>query len=291
MSYIFFAFLAATSFAISTLITKFVGKHIFKTWEKLWVYFLVTTAPLSLIVVPFIAPTPWPVQSLLPILSSSILIVVALVFFYKGLLVVDASILAPLFQIQAAVIAILAFLLLGERFPLTNYLWLALIIAGSIIVAMDEKLDLNTFLKPGILNIILANLLFAGSNVAAGVALKSTSSWNVIFWTSVFNLIFVASFIVFRRPNLKASARQISPMIVAAAFQFVAVSSLLIAYRENLTISGVFGMLSAPIVFVISVLASKFYPKLLEHHNAKVYAIRGLGLLIILFGAIKITLG
>jgi hypothetical protein len=43
--------------------------------------------------------------------------------------------------------------------------------------------------------------------------------------------------------------------------------------------------------FLITVVASRFSPQLLEHHSSKVYAVRAVGLLVILIGAVKLMIG
>ena len=90
---------------------------------------------------------------------------------------------------------------------------------------------------------------------------------------------------------MRYSAKAISPMFVATFVSAVGGIFLSRAFEENVTISSAIGLLNAPLVFVVSVLASRFVPELLEHHSVKVYMVRGLGLGIILLGAFKIATG
>ena len=82
---------------------------------------------------------------------------------------------------------------------------------------------------------------------------------------------------------------QIGPMFLSSYVVGIGVISLFSAYAQNLTVSSVIGLLSSPIAFVISILASKYSPQLLEHHSPKTYLVRALGLLVILLGAVQIT--
>ncbi len=290
MSYIFFALLAAFSYACGTIIGKFTSKHALRNWEQLLVFFYLTYNVFPLIIVPFIALPTWPYQAISPIFFNALFFILGAIFFFKSLLIIDASVAAPLNQIQGAAIGILAYLFLGERFPLISYFWLLLIILGSVAVSIDEKLTLRSFLEPPVMYMILANLLFAISNFFSGIALKTQSSWNIMFWTPVFTTLLTLLFISFKRPNLKVSFFRFSPMFGVGLFQFIGSASILIAFRQNLTISGILGLLSSPIVFLVAILSSKFFPRLLEHHSTKVYAIRAVGLIITLFAAIQIGL-
>ncbi len=291
MSYIFFSLLAAFFFALGTLINKFASKHSIKDWKKLWVYFMISYSPIPIFVTPFFAQITWPQEAILEIILNSLFFLIGGALFFISLLEIDASVAAPLYQIQGAAIGILAFLFLGERFPTSSYVWLTIILIGSVLVSLNEKMRLNSFFTRGVLIMISANLFFAFSNLFVGLGLKTQTSWNLLFWAPIVNLIGVGIFITMLKPKLSISFNAIKPMIIAGIVQFFGVISLLAAFQQNITISAVLSLLSAPIVFLVAVIFSKLSPKLLEHHSAKVYAIRAIGLVIILFAAIKLSLG
>lgn len=291
MNYIFYALLAAFSFGIGTLISKFASKHALKTWEKLWFYFFIIFSPIAAIVSYKISTPIWLGTYMIYPALNSLLFVSGAILFFKSILRLDASVMTSLFQTQGVAIAILAFLFLGEKFIPQAYIWMLLLVTGSIIVSYDEKLHFKSFVQVPVLMAIVANISFAASNIFAGFTLKVTSNWNLIFWTAIFNIVYVLILsTVFIKPKLKVSFKQISPVFGSSLFQFIGVISLYTAYKENLSISGIISLLSAPIVFIITVITSKWFPSLLEHHTAKVYIIRGLGLLVILFSAVKLSL-
>jgi len=291
MSYIFFALLAALAFAIGALINKFASKHAIHDWKKLWVYFVGTYSLIAVVLTPFISTITWPKEALAEIILNSFFFLLGVAFWMMSILRIDASVATPLYQTQGVAIAILAFLFLGERFPLASYIWLAVIIIGCVIVSLDEKLRLNSFFSRGVMIMILANILFAVSNLWVGLSLRTQTNGNIMFWGTVTNLIFLSLFLLIRRPDIRISFNAYKPMVPAGVVQFIGVVCILTAYQQNITLSAVLSLLSSPIVFVVTFFTSKFFPQLLEHHSPKVYAIRAIGLVIILFAAIKLSLG
>jgi len=157
---------------------------------------------------------------------------------------------------------------------------------------LDEKMNLKTYFKLGILLIISQQLFHAFSNLFAGFALKSINSFTLIFWgdlTTVALALLIIPFIGVSK--LKVSASQIKPLLLAGFFSIVGATALFTAFQTNVTISSVLSLLTSPIVLSLTILASIFRPNLLEHHTKKVYAIRAFGVLLILLGAIKLSTG
>jgi drug/metabolite transporter (DMT)-like permease len=289
MNYIFFAGTAAVAFAISQVLNKLLSKHSIDNKDSLMAYFMVATFTFGLTLIPFVPLTlpSWEVLQLLMFAAATFLI--GYYFFFRGIFTTDASSVAPLFQTQAALVALLAFLFLGERFPLQNYLWMILLGIGAILVSFDEKMSVKGFLRPGIALILLMQVFHALSNVVVGVALNQVSPLTFLFWENMIIGLAAIVFILFKKPKMNYSLNQIIPMFISSFVVGIGILSLFRAFAENLTISSVVGLLSAPLVFVISLIASRFSPTFLEHHTSKVYFVRGLGLIIILVGAYQIV--
>jgi drug/metabolite transporter (DMT)-like permease len=195
--------------------------------------------------------------------------------FFTAIFQADVSVFTPFFQLQAALIGILAFIFLGERFPLNNYFWIVLILFGAILISLDEKMNIKSFFQRSISLIILMQLFHAGANLLAGFILKSMNSWNLTFWSTITSQIIVFLTVPFlAKFKLKVTIRQLSPLFISNFFAFFGVISLFTAFQTNLTISSVISLLSAPIVLFISIILSRFFPEFLEHHAKKVYLAR-----------------
>lgn len=289
--YIIFSLIAAFFFSLSTLTNKFASKHkIANPWVMLF-YSTLTFVPF-LLLVPLFFNVSFPIAGWSYIFLYSLTFFIGHIFFILAIYRLDASTFAPFFQLQSVFVVILAFLFLGERFPSSNYLFIILILLGSILVSLDEKMNLKTYFKLGILLIISQQLFHAFSNLFAGFALRSINSFTLIFWgdlTTAALALLIIPFIGFSK--LKVSASQIKPLLLAGFFSIAGATLLFTAFQTNVTISSVLSLLTSPIVLVFTIIASVVRPRLLEHHTKKVYAIRTLGVLLILIGAIKLSTG
>ncbi len=289
-TYILFSVIAALCFATGGILSKLTSKHLISDKNSLMALFFIYCFIYGLFLIPFIDHQFLPQSSMMSMLGNIFTFIIGYYLFYAGLQQIDASSFAPLFQLQGGLIAILAFLFLDERFPLTNYLFIALLIIGAILVSIDESFKLKSFLKPGILLILLMQLFHAFSNLFVGLSLKFIGPLDILFWQYMALGVIFVPFYFLTKPKLNYPVKNLLSLFLAIFCSGTGAIFLFKAYQTNLTISGTIAMLSTPIVFIFSVLCSRFFPKLLEHHSSKVYLIRTIGLIIILFGAFKLAL-
>jgi len=289
--YIFFSLLAALGFALNGLIQKFTSKHrISDPWTLLF-YSYVTYVPF-LLFYPIIFNIRFPSSELIFIFLYALMFTLGNIFFMNAIYKIDASTFAPFFQLQSAFVAVLAFVFLGERFPAQNYLLIFLMIVGSILVTIDEKMSIKTYFKIGIALIVLQQIFHAASNIFAGFALRSMDSFTFIFWGDLLGSIMVVLIaLLLGKIRLRVSFSQIKPLIFSGFFSLIGATALFIAFKTNVTISSAISLLTSPIVLITTIVSSKFKPELLEHHPKNVYLIRGSGVLLILIATIKLSMG
>lgn len=289
--YAVLSFVAASCFAVSGIIEKFASKHaITNRWQLLFWYY-VTFIPFVLII-PFISHIVFPesAQVWLYIALYSMLFLLGNICFFTAIFQTDASVFSPLFQLQAAFLAVLSYLFLGERFAGHNYFWMVLMLAGAMLVSMDELFTVRTFFRRSILLVIAMQILHAGSNMFAGFLLRSIDFWNVMWWTTIVSTLLVFPFTFFaNKLQVKVSWRQLRPMVLTNAVTFIGAAALFRAFAENVTLTAAISLLSGPITFIITLVASKVKPELLEHHTGLVYGIRGVGIILTVAGAYFIS--
>lgn len=291
MSYIFLALFAAFSFAIAQVISKLVSKHSVKGTDSLMAYFMLTSISFCVFLIPFVRLEIPNIESIGYLAVSIPTVMIGYYLFYKAIFITDASTFSPLFQVQALMAGILAFLFLGERFAFENYFFMGLILIGAILVSFEEKMSIRSFFNKGVLLILFMQLFHATSNLFVSFTLEHLTGMEVIFWSNLVIGLLFFPFFYLKRPKINYPIKTILTMFTLSFINLFGVIALFEAFKVNLTVSSVLGFLSAPTVFVISVISSVFAPKLLEHHTRRVYIVRGVGLLIILFGAYKISLG
>lgn len=290
--YIIFAILAAIGFSLSNLIFKFTSKHNIANPWVLQFYSGLTLLPF-LLILPVFFSVSFPRSGWQYIFLYALTFFLGNIFFLKAIYKLDMSTIAPLFQLQSALVGLLAFIFLGERFPIENYFLIIVMLIGATLVSIDEKMNWKSIFSLGVMLILLQQFFHALSNLFAGFALKSMNSFTFLFWgdslAELFTLGFVWFLIGSRR--LKIPWSQIKPLFIAGLFSTIGASSLFTAFQSNLTISSALALLTAPIVFGLTLTASIFKPELLEHHTAKIYILRGLGVLLIFLAAVKIAVG
>jgi len=287
--YVFFSILAAISFALSTLIIKFTSKHrISNSWVLLFYYYLGLVP--SLFLIPLIFKVDFPEGGWVFVVLYAFAFFLGSIFFTKALYRLDASTIAPFYHLQSLFIIILAFFFLNERFSFEKYLFGIMMIIGSLFITLDEKMNIKTYFKIGVLLIVMQQFFHAISNIFAGFALKQMNSFTFIFWGDLVAVSFVFLLIPFvGASKFKVSFNQIKPLFISGFFSTIGATSLFTAFMFNITISSILSLLASPIVFVLAVIASIVKPNLLEHHSLRVYIVRGIGFFLILFGAINLS--
>lgn len=289
-SYVVFSLIAAFSFAFSSLINKFTSKHkISNSWVLLFYYYICYLP--SILFIPFIFKISIPTSGWQYIFLYALTFFLGNIFFTKAIYKLDASSIAPFFQLQSAFIALFAYLFLSERFPIQNYFFIGLMLVGAMFITYNEKMKFKSFLQIGVVLIIIQQLLHALSNLFGGFALKQMSSFTVIFWGDLIAASFALLLIPFLGiSKLKVKLSQIKPLFLSGIFSTIGATSLFTAFATNLTISSALSLLTSPIVFVFSLVISFVKPDLLEHNSKKVYLIRLFGILLILIGAYKLKM-
>lgn len=284
MNYITLAILSAITFAIVILLAKYISKHKVKNVDTFFFWTYTIGLPFILLI-PLNFGFQFNSSFIIPMIIHSLLLTSGQYLFTKGVYHTDASVIGPLFQLQSGFIVLLATIFLGETYPNQIYAYLGLLLMGSMLVSVTDKTKLKGFMQKGVQFIIAMQLLHAGANIAVGFALKHTTNWQVLFYSFLFNSIIVSTFMLVKRAKIDTSTTTIKWMTARVALLLLATSLLYKAFESNLAISASFGLLSSPLVFVISLLSALFFPKVLEKQNRKTYLIRSIGMVIILTSA------
>ena len=289
MNYIYLATASAIIFACTIILVKYISKHVIKDFHSFFFWTYVTGLPFVFLI-PLYYGFSFDSSFIFPIIIHSILLTLGQYFFSRGVYLTDASVIGPLFQLQSGFIVLLATIFLGEKFGPLVYGYLVLLILGAMLVSITNKTKIRGFFQKGVLYIIGMQVLHAGANIAVGFALKHTSNWQVLFYSFLFNSIIVTIYVLIKRAPITHDFSKIKWML-ARAFLLVSATALLYkAFESNMSISATIGLLSSPLVFIISVVSAVIFPSLLEKQSSRTYLIRTIGMLMILFGAWKIMM-
>lgn len=286
--YVKLSLLASLFFASSLIINKIVAKDLMKSSGDLMYYFMLSFLPLAIIVYPFTSRTIPDIHSLINVFLAATSFIAGYIFFYKGIQKTDASVFAPLFQLQAVLIAFLAFVFLDERFEREMYISVGFVICGALFVSYSDKITIKRMFSNGLTFVFLMQLFHAVSNLFIGLSLKTLNFLDIFFWESCLIGLSALVYGGFKTPG-KYKKITLTKFLIGVYLSSLGAILLFRAYSFNLTVPGTLALMSSPVVFVFSVVASRFWPKLLEHNSVKTYIIRGIGVTLILFGVLQIT--
>lgn len=286
MTYILFAWTASLLYSANAILAKLTSRHAIKNpyllnfvWSLFFLVFCLFLLPFS----PLTWPTHWP-----SLLWATLLWAVTGVLFVILLAAMDISAFAPLFSLRTAFSVLLGVFLLGENLTVTQYLFLALIFIFGLLVNLDERFRLRSFIKPIMALALLEMLLLALYGASVKVAIAQNGYWTVFYWTTFLSqILLLATVPLFHRDMGKVTRPQILTVSLLALVSLVANLAANKALAENISLSS--AIISLPVSMVFAFLFSVFAPELLEKHPPKVYAVRFTAAAIMFWAALQLS--
>ena len=210
--------------------------------------------------------------------------------YYYILKKVEVSSFMPLLSVSPIFVLILAFIFLGERLSAMNYIGIAVLIGGAIMISLNEhKLKLG-FNKLFLLTFGVI-LIFAVGAVLIKFLTFSASVWQILFWGGIGSGIITLPLILFPHPHIRKRAKKgVEHLIlsnfltvVGAAFVFFAIS------LGPVSLVSALGRVKLLFVLFEASLLSIFYPKILkEKVSKKVFFEKLFAIIVIIIGAFLI---
>lgn len=287
--YVILALAAAFCYSLYAIWLKITSKYALKERNSLIFYtYLVGTAFLPIILLSTKIQNP--LNGIIPLFLFCIAFFLGNFFVTTVLFRYDISVLHPFFHFQTIFSVSLAFLFLQERFPSSTYSWILLIIIGGVLVGIDEKFRLKAIVSKNFLIFLIGIFFYALSDIFAKKTMEFMSFYNLKFWSSLILPFMGLSLIPGAGKNIKISKQQVLAVLILGFFGFIAHLFFFNAISYNITISQPLAMFGSLLTFLISFGLSRIKPEFLEYHTAKIYALRGIGVLLMLSAAIMISL-
>lgn len=284
--YITLALTAAVFFSLNAITSKLVLKHAIKSQNDVIFYgnlSMLIFLPLLL----FLTPLQNPLPGFWPLLLFSITFFIGVYFDVMALFRYDVSVLHPLFHFQTIFSVLFAFLFLGESYPFQSYFWIGFIIIGGFLVGVDEKFRLKAILSKNFLYFLVAIFFFALSDIFVKKTTVYMNVYNLKFWSIL--LLFIFSLPLIPILKQKRVFANVAILTIPNFFAFVGTVALFTAFSYNVTLAQPIGMFGSLFTLIISALLSTIKPEFLEHHPARVYVTRAIGVVLMLFAAIMIS--
>lgn len=285
-SFQIFAWAACMLFAVEAVLVKIISNHQIKNpWllNAFWTFCVFVLNTIICLWAGAGIPLLWG-----NIVFAGLSFAVSTCFFIFANYKLDVSILSPLFNFRTIFVVILGMLFLGEVLNVTQLAIIGVMILGGVLVSLDEKFSPKSFFKPGVLLALATMVTSALTALFLKRALNETEFWTVNLWYYLFATGFVCLTLPFFYKDIKSLNKpQVGGVLLASAAGVVGNFAASKAYASNIGISG--AIISIPLSVIVVMIIAPFYPKLLEHHAAKVYIIRIAAAVILVYAGIKLA--
>jgi drug/metabolite transporter (DMT)-like permease len=285
MSYLIFAWIGVFAYGVETIVVKLSSKYAIKNpwlfnflWNFLFVIFMIP----FYITQPVTIPAQWT-----SLLIASALSAVCCVFFMILTYRLDVSLLGPLYNVKAGLTVFFAWLILGETMTSYQSILIAIIILLGFAVTIDEKTTLKSFFRRDIMLAMVFMVLLSLYVIFLKKTMVDIGMWNATVWIAVLTLVFLLpTYPKFAKDIKTLTKKQILPVIFVTMTSTAAYVLSNKAYEQNVSITT--AIMTFPSTLVLAFILAMIWPKLLERHSMKIYALRFLATGIMFWCALQL---
>jgi len=225
--------------------------------------------------------------------------ILAYLLMYYGLTKYDASSASPIIATQSIFVIPLTYFFLKEFYGLIVILWIIIAVLGAIMTSWDENINarhLFSFRNKAFWIFFTAAFLYALGNVAVKPAMKIVSNYNFLIWREFawFGVLLVLMPIIFHKreqirlqEDWKGAIGFVTLIILIQYFGYN-----LMFYALGISVQITMGLMASNGFFavIIGIFISKTsLGILLEKHGSRIYLIRLVGALMILFSIYELS--
>jgi len=286
MSYVTYAWIATIIYGFETIIIKLSSKYAIKNpwlfnilWNGLFVVFMI---PIYL-AHPITLPSTWTSLLIVSLLSAA-----SCILFMIATYRIDVSVLSPLYNVRTGLTVLFASFLLGEHMSSYQNVLVGIIILMGFLVTIDEKFSFKSFFRKDILIAMVFMVLLALYGVYLKKTIVDIGYWNATVWVALLTFVFLLpTYPKFVGDFKTLTKKQIIPVIVVTATSTLAYVISNKAYESHVGITTV--IMSFPTSMVIAFVLALVWPKLMERHPMKIYALRFTAAAIMFVCAVQLT--
>ena len=288
-------------------IFTFTVKYVLSSKMKNFVSFIYLQGILIIFMFPLLSFIIVPDQIFLPpievvpyALISGGTSILAYLLMYYGLTKYDASSAASIVSIQSIFVIPLSFIFLGEYYGSIVTFWILIAIIGAVITSWDEKIKIRQLISPknkALWIFLMVALLYASGNVGVKPALGFVSNFNFLIWRQFawFAVLVALMPIIFHEKERTCLVRDwksaIVPLSIVIFLQFFGYALMFYAFGISVQITtglmATTGLFAVIMGFLLSKSRVGFS---IEKHNTRIYLMRLVGALLILFAIYELSL-
>jgi drug/metabolite transporter (DMT)-like permease len=226
--------------------------------------------------------------------------ILAYLLMYYGLTRYDASSAAPIVSIQSIFVIPLSFIFLGEYYgPIVTF-WILIAIIGAVMTSWDEKIKIRQLISSknkALWIFLMVALLYSSGNVVVKPALRFVSNFNFLIWRQFawFAVLLALTPLIFHEKERTCFVRDwkgaIIPLSFVISLQFFGYAMMFYAFGISVQITtglmATTGLFAVVMGFLLSKSRLGF---VIEKHNTRIYLVRLMGALLILFAIYELSL-
>ena len=285
---------------------SFVVKYILSKKMRNYISFIYLQGIIIIIIFPILSYLIVPDQIFLPplevapyaIISGGTSILAYLLMYY-GLTKYDASSASPIISTQSIFVIPLTYIFLNEFYGLMVILWILIAGLGAIMTSWDENINarqLFSFKNKAFWIFFIAAFLYALGNVAVKPALKIVTNFNFLIWREFawFGVLLALMPFIFHKREQKRLREDwkdaIGFVILGILIQFF--GYIMMFYALGISVQITMGLSASNGFFAVIIgffLSKTSLGILLEKHGSRIYIIRMIGALMILFSIYKLS--
>ena len=225
--------------------------------------------------------------------------ILAYLLMYYGLTKYDASSASPIISTQSIFVIPLTYIFLNEFYGLMVILWILIAGLGAIMTSWDENINarqLFSFKNKAFWIFFIAAFLYALGNVAVKPALKIVTNFNFLIWREFawFGVLLALMPFIFHKREQKRLREDwkdaIGFVILGILIQFF--GYIMMFYALGISVQITMGLSASNGFFAVIIgffLSKTSLGILLEKHGSRIYIIRMIGALMILFSIYKLS--
>jgi len=210
--------------------------------------------------------------------------------YYSAMNKEEVSRIIPIISTTPIFVLIFGFIFLGEKFALTTYLGVILIVVGAVLISIKKtyKIEFST----AFLIAISAAIFFSLRNVLIKFATLQASIWSIFFWVGVGGGITSVFLFSLHRPHIrKKDKSKIKYLLLVGGLTAIGffVFTLAVSVGPVSLVSAL--VETQPLfVFLSATILSVFYPKILKEKITKIIILQKMvAITMIIIGCILIV--
>ena len=286
MDSILFAWLASAIYGTYAITAKLIGKYQLKNSYQ-FSFFMTLFSGIVMSIISYVnggrIATNWSF-----ILLAAAFLALGNALYLTALKVLDVSVMSPLFNIRVAITVLLGVLFLGESLSTKAVYLIALIFIAGFFATMDEKFSFKTFFTQNIGLGLLFMLALSIQSLFVNRAISQTDYWTATLWMGLLAIVFSFIFLYsrFKDDITKSKPKDYVGVGVLAIIGSIGDLAAYKAFEGNVGLSSV--IISLPISMLLAFVLSVWKPSLMERHPLKVYLVRFIAAVVMIWGAIQL---